>query len=115
MTDFSNLTADIDTSSHTHHQGITHSIQEGLHDDKSENLDYPQSIPDYVLHPQHKPKHQKPDLIRVVGYTINTQVKLAKDPTYRGQRQIQIIECKYSTDGNIRTIIDHIYDIYEPL
>ena len=36
-------------------------------------------------------------------------------PLTRGQRQIQIIECKYSADGNIQTIIDHIYDIYFPL
>jgi hypothetical protein len=34
---------------------------------------------------------------------------------YRDRRQIQIIECKYSTDGSIQTIIDHIYDIYELL
>jgi hypothetical protein len=30
VNDFSNLTIDIDTSSHTHHQGITHLTQEGL-------------------------------------------------------------------------------------
>ncbi len=46
---------------------------------------------------------------------FNSQDTLVRDPTYRGRRQIQIIECKYSTDGNIQTIIDHIYDIYEPL
>jgi hypothetical protein len=46
---------------------------------------------------------------------LNSQDKLVKDPTYRGRRQIQIIECKYSTDGNIQTIIDYIYDLYEPL
>ena len=115
VTDFSNLAVDIDISSHTHHQGITHSLQEGLQDDKSENPDYPQSILDYVLHPQHKPKHHKPDLVRAVGYTLNTQGKLVKILTYRGQRQIKIIECKYSIDGNIQTIIDHIYDIYEQL
>jgi hypothetical protein len=50
-----------------------------------------------------------------VGFTLNKQGKLVKDPTYRGRRQIQTIECKYSTDGNIQTIIEHIYDIYEPL
>jgi hypothetical protein len=82
---FRNLTVDIGTSSHTHHQEIAHSIQEGLQEDKSENSDYPQSIPDYVLRPQHKPKHHKLDLIRAVGYTLNTQGKLVKDLTYRGQ------------------------------
>ena len=51
----------------------------------------------------------------MVGYALNTQGKLIKDLVYRGQKQVQIIECKYSTDGNIQTIIDHVYDIYEPL
>ncbi len=46
---------------------------------------------------------------------FNSQDKLVKDPIYRGRRQIQIIQCKYSTDGNIQTIIDYIYDLYEPL
>jgi hypothetical protein len=32
-----------------------------------------------------------------------------------GRRLIQIIECKYSTDGNIQAVINHIYNIYEPL
>ena len=30
-------------------------------------------------------------------------------------KTIQIIECKYATDGNIQTIIEHIYEIYDPL
>ena len=114
-TDFNNLEVDINTPPHTHHQDITHSTQEGLQDDKSDEPTYPQSIPDYVLHPRHRPKHHKSDLIREVGFTLKKQGKLTKDPTYRGRRQIQIIECKYSTDGNIQTIIDHIYDIYESL
>jgi hypothetical protein len=90
ITYFNNLPADFETSSHTNRQGIPHSLQEGLQDDKTENPEYPQSIPEYVG-------------------------KLVRDFTYRGQRQIQIIDCKYSTDGNMQTIIDHIYDIYEPL
>ena len=32
-----------------------------------------------------------------------------------GHRQIQIIKCKYSTDGLISTVINHNYNIYEPL
>ena len=115
VTDFSNIMVDIDTPTHTHHQGITHSTEEGLQDNKLDNPAYPQSIPDYVLHPQHRSKHHKPDLIRAVGFTLNTQGKLVKDLTYLGRRQIQILECKYLTDGNIQTIIDQIYDIYEPL
>ncbi len=72
VTDFSNLTSDLYTPhTHTHHQDIKPSTQEGLQDDKAENPDYPQSIPDYVLHPQHRPKHHKPDLIRAVGFIIN--------------------------------------------
>jgi hypothetical protein len=115
VTDFNNLTPDIDNTPHTHHHDIKHSTQEGLHDDKSDNPDYPQTIPDYILHPQHRPKHHKPDLIRAVGFTLNKQGKLVKDLTYRGRRQIQLIECKYATDGNIQTIVEHIYDIYDPL
>ena len=72
-------------------------------------------MPDYVLHPQHIPKHHKPDLIRAVGFTLNKQGKLVKDHPYRGRRQILIIGCNYSTDGNVQIIIDHIYDIYETL
>ncbi len=90
-TDFSNHTPDIDTTPHSHHQDIKHSTHEGLQDDKSENPDYPQTIPDYILHPQHRPKHHKPYLIRAVGFTLNKQGKLVKDLTYRGRRQIQII------------------------
>ena len=55
------------------------------------------------------------NLVRRVEYTLNTQGRLVKDLTYRGRRQIQIIERKYSTDSNIQNIIDHIYDIYDPL
>ena len=60
-------------------------------------------------------KHHNPDHIQAVGYTLNTQGKQVKDLTYRGQSQIQIIECKYSTDDNIQIIVDKVYDIYEPL
>ena len=50
-----------------------------------------------------------------MGFTLDSQGKLVKELSYRGRRQIQITECKYSIDGNIQTIIDHIYEIYEPL
>ena len=105
----------MDTPPHSHHHYIKHSTHEGLQDDKSDYPDYPQTIPDYILHPQHRPKHHKPDLIQALGFTLNKQGKLVKDLTYRGRRQIQIIECKYSTDGNIQTTIEHNYTIYEPL
>jgi hypothetical protein len=115
VTDFNYLMADTNITPHTQHQEICNSLQEGLQDDKSENPDYPLSIPDYVLQPQHIPRHYKPHLIRAVGFTLNTQGSLIKYLTYRGQMQFQIIECKYSTDGNIQTIIDHVYGIYELL
>jgi hypothetical protein len=91
VTDFSNLTSDLDITPHSHHYDIKHSTQEGLQDDKSDNPDYPQTIPDYILHPQYRNKHHKPYFIRAVGFTLNKQGKLVKDPTYRGRRQIQII------------------------
>ena len=98
-----------------HLQDITHLSQEGLQDDKQDPSYHPQTIPHYILHPQHRPKHHRPDLIRAVGCTTNSEGRLIIDPTYRGRRQIQIIECKYSKDGNIKEIIDHIYQLYEPL
>jgi hypothetical protein len=41
VTNFSNLMVDIDTPTHTHHQGIPHSTQEGPQDDKSDDPAYP--------------------------------------------------------------------------
>jgi hypothetical protein len=76
---FSNLISDMDTPPHAHHHDIKHSKQENLKNDKSDNPDYPQTIPDYILHPQHRPKHHKPGLIRAVGFTLNKQGRLVKD------------------------------------
>jgi hypothetical protein len=74
------------------------------------------TIPEYILPAQHRPTtHHRPDIIMVVGYTYGPDGKIIKDPTYKGRRQLQIIECKYSTDGNIQEIINHILTIYEPL
>ena len=75
----------------------------------------PTSLPEYILPAHHRPTHHKPNIIRAIGYRIGPDGKLKEDPTYRGRRQLQLIECKYSTDGNITDIIDHIYTIYEPL
>ena len=55
-----------------------------------------------------------PDLIRAVGYILTPGGRLTKDLTYKGRRQLQIIECKNSTDGNTHDIIEHIYILYEP-
>jgi hypothetical protein len=75
----------------------------------------PQTIPEYILPTQHRPQHHRPDLIRAIGYTITPEGRITKDLTYMGRRQLQTIECKYSTDGNTHDIIEHIYIIYEPL
>ena len=114
--DFDNLKADVGTSTRTRLQGITYYVQESMQDGKPDNSDYPQLIPDYILSEHHKHIYHILDLIRaVIGYTLYAKGKIVKDHTYRGQRQIKIIECEYSTDGNIQEIIGHVYNIYEPL
>jgi hypothetical protein len=95
-------------------ESITHPNQEGIQDDKA-NTTYPQTIPEHILPAQHRPKHHRPDLIRAVGCTTTPEGRLTKGLTYMGRRHLQIIECKYSTDDNTHDIIDHIYNIYEPL
>jgi hypothetical protein len=88
--------------------------QEGLQNDNA-NIKHPTIIPNTIL-PKHKrPKYHKPDIIRAIGYIINPRGALIADPTYRGQRCLQITECKYSTYSNISDIIEHIHIIYEPL
>jgi hypothetical protein len=64
-------------------------------------------IPEYILLAHNKPTHHKPDLIRAVGYTFGPNGKLIKDPSCKGRRQLQLVECKYSNDGNIQEIINH--------
>jgi len=73
------------------------------------------TIPEYILPAHKRPTHYRPDLIRAVGYTFGPNGKLIKDPTYQGGRQLQLIECKYSMDGNMQEIINLIHNIYEPL
>jgi hypothetical protein len=55
------------------------------------------TIPEYILPGQLMPTHRRPDIIRVVGYTYGTDGKLIKDPTYKGKRQLQIIESNSNT------------------
>ncbi len=88
--------------------------QEGLQNDKI-HIKYPTIIPNNIL-PKHKrPKHHKPDIIRATGYIITSKGALVADPTYRGRKCLQIIECTYSTDSNILETIEHTHAIYEPL
>jgi hypothetical protein len=88
---------------------------EGLQDDKPNTKNQQQTIPEYIHPAQHRPAHHRPDLVKAIGYTTNSGGHLIRDPTFRGRRQLQLIECKYSTDGNIQEVIDLIYTIYEPL
>ena len=71
----------------------------------------------YILLPADKrPQHQKPDIIRAVGYTIDERTDLlVRDLTYTGHRTLQLIECKYSTDTNMDTIYEDIKNIYTQL
>jgi len=72
-------------------------------------------IPTDLL-PKHKrPPHHKPDIIRAIGYTRNTQGQLVEDMPYKGRKCLQLIECKYSTDINTLDTITTIHNIYEPL
>jgi hypothetical protein len=87
---------------------------EGLQNDK-EKTQHPTIIPTNLL-PRHKrPIHYKPDIIRAIGYKWNAKRQLVEDPTYKGRRCLQLIECKYSTDSNILDTITNIHNIYEPL
>jgi hypothetical protein len=88
--------------------------QEGLQHDKAK-APHPTIIPTDLL-PKHKrPQHYKPDIVRAIGYTRNTQGQLVKDTTYKGRRCLQLIECKYSTDINTLDTITNIHNIYESL
>ena len=94
---------------------ITHPEHEGLQDDKQTDGETRHIIPEYILPAQHRSTHHKPNIIIAIGYTLGPDDNLKIDHTYLGRRQLQLIECKYSTDGNITDLIDHIHDIYEPL
>ena len=101
--DFTTLKTDTTDDTTSQLPQITHPEEEGLQNDKPNTPNQPQIIPDYILPPQHIPTHHRPDMIMAIGYTINSHGQLIPDPTYRGRRQIQIIECKYSTDGNTQS------------
>jgi hypothetical protein len=115
ITDFRNTKPKTDDTTLSNFPPITHPEQEGLQDDKNADGETPHIIPEYILPAQPRPTHHKPDIIRAIGYFIGPDGTLKEDPTYKGRRQLQLIECKYSTDGNITDIIDHIHTIYEPL
>jgi len=113
--DFTTLKPDTKNDTTSPLSQILHPEEERLQNGKPNKPNQPQAIPDYILPPQHRPTHHRPNMIRAIGYTINSNGPLIPDPAYGGRRQIQIIECKYSTDGNTQAVIEHIYNIYEPL
>jgi hypothetical protein len=88
--------------------------REGLQNDK-EKTQHPTIIPTNLLPTHKRPQHYKPNIIRAIGYTRNTQGQLLEDTTYKGRRCLQIIECKYSTYTNTLDNITNIHNIYEPL
>ncbi len=69
--------------------------EKGLQNDKKYTK-HPTIIPNNILPKHNRPKHHKPEIIRAIGYIINTEGALVANPTYRGRRCLQIIECKYS-------------------
>jgi hypothetical protein len=100
----------INTQDHTL-QSIE-ATQEGLQNDKL-HTKHPTIIPNNIL-PNHKrSKHHKLDIIRTIEYIINSKGALVADPTYKGRKCLQLIECKYSTENNILETIEHIHIIYE--
>ena len=44
--------------------------EEGMQDYKSD-MHYTTNVPDYLLPPEDRPQHCKPDIIRAVGYTLS--------------------------------------------
>jgi hypothetical protein len=115
VTDFRKYTPETEDTTPSHLPPIPHPDKEGLQDDKPIVGETHHSIPEYIMPAHNRPKHHRPNLIRAVNYTLGPNGQLNKDNTYRGRRQLQLIECKYSTDDNITKIIEHIHTIYEPL
>ena len=77
---------------------------------------YKTILPEYILPKNKRPHHYKPDMVRAVGYYIDPDTGVLKpDPTYKGPRALQLIECKYATDMDMHEVINHIYTIYDPL
>jgi hypothetical protein len=113
--DFSKHNTNTEDITSPYLQPIPNPEQEDLQDDKLDTLEPRHTIPKYIFPAHKRPSHHRPDLIRAVGYTSRLNGKRIKDPTYKDRRQLQLIECKYSTDGNMQEIINYIHTIYEPL
>jgi len=61
--------------------------REGLQNDK-EKSQHPTIIPTNLLPKYKRPQHYKPDIIKAIGYTRNTQGQLVEDTTYKGRRYL---------------------------
>jgi hypothetical protein len=85
--DFTTLKPDITEDTASQLPQILHPEEEGLQNDKSNTANQPQTMPEYILPPQHRPSHHTPDLIKAIGYTTNSNGQLIPNPTYRGRRQ----------------------------
>ena len=57
---------------------------EGLQNDK-ETTQHPTIILTNIIPKPKRPKHHKPDIIRAIGYKLNTKGQLVEDPTYKGR------------------------------
>jgi len=66
---------------------------EGLQNDKEE-IQHPTIIPTNLLPTHKRPQHYKPNIIRAIGYTRNTQGQPVEDTTYKRRRCLQLIEGK---------------------
>ena len=89
--------------------------EEEADEDKPDAL-YATILPEYLLPQSHRPRHYKPDIVRAVGYYIDTSTgKLVPDPTYEGRRVMQIIECKFATDTDMHQTVNKITETYSPL
>ena len=73
----------------------------------------PEQFPPYYLHPA----HNKPDMIRIVGYELDrerrTYVRTPGQPI--SDIIMEIIECKISTDFNLHTVEEACIRHYTPL
>jgi hypothetical protein len=64
--DFTTLKPDITKATASQLPQILHPEEEGLQNDKPNTANQPQTILDYILPPQHRPTHHKPNLIRAI-------------------------------------------------
>ena len=81
--------------------------------------DKPNIIPEEFLPKDKRPRGCKPDMIRLKGCLKRPGRKLHPNTpsrgNHKGQRVMQLIECKYSTDTRLQDTISEIHTKYAPL